>query len=97
LGDIGGNRRLLGDYEGLGHGAAIELSRGVFASQSSLPAPSKAGKSLAWPNLTKYFPGNCLTRRFNSNCNNVDETIELGNLLLTEILSIDVSVASIAS
>ena len=47
LGDIGGNRRLLGDYEGLGHGAAIELSRGVFASQSSLPAPSKAGKSLA--------------------------------------------------
>ena len=53
-------------------------------------------KSLIQPNLTKYFPGNCFTKRFNSNCNKVDETAALGNSLLAAMLSIDVSVASIA-
>src|SRR5947207_14783947 len=54
-------------------------------------------KSLTQPSLTKYFPGNCLTRRFSSNCNNVDETAALGNSLFAAISSIEVSVASIAS
>jgi len=42
LGDIARDRRLLRNYEGLGHGAGIELRWGIFASQSSLPARSTA-------------------------------------------------------
>ena len=32
LGDVASDRRLLGDYEGFGHGAGIELSYTAFAS-----------------------------------------------------------------
>jgi len=51
----------------------------------------------SYPSFTKYFPGNCLTKRFSSNCNSVDETAALDNLLFVAISSMGVSVASIAS
>src|SRR4029450_11006486 len=49
------------------------------------------------PSFTKYFPGNCLTKRFNSNCSRVDETGALGRRVFSVISSIDVSVASMES
>ena len=66
-----------------------------FVRRARSDAPYE--KSLIQPSLTKYFPGDCLTKRFNSNCNKVDETAALGNSLLAAMLSIEVSVASIAS
>ncbi len=50
-----------------------------------------------YPSLTKYFPGSCLTKRFSSNCNKVDETAALDSFVFWVMSSIDVSTASIAS
>src|SRR5207244_5338197 len=61
------------------------------------PLCDRLNNCLAYPSLTKYFPGNCLTRRLSSSCNNVDETAALDKLLLAAMSSIEVSVASIAS
>src|SRR6266699_7107781 len=51
----------------------------------------------SYPSFTKYFPGNCLTKRFSSNCNKIDETAALVSFVFSLISSIDVSVASMAS
>src|SRR4029453_14982122 len=56
--------------------------------------PGKAAKHRSYPSFTKYFPGNCLTKRFNSNCNRVDETLALGRCVFSVMSSIDVSVRS---
>src|SRR5262249_13775668 len=75
------------------------VGRAVFCTPFVRRARSDAAyqKSLIQPSLTKYFPGNCLTRRFSSNCNSVDETAALGNWVRVAMSSIEVSTASIAS
>ena len=47
----------------------------------------------SYPSFTKYFPGNCFTRRFNSSRSSVDETVPLGRSAVDAISSIEVSVS----
>ena len=77
--------------------AMDRAGRPRHAVRSARTSDAPYQKSLIQPNLTKYFPGNCLTRRFSSSCKSVDETAALGRSLRAAISSIEVSVASIAS
>ena len=43
LGDVTSDRRFLGNDEGLGHGAGIELTYGGFASRGQFTGPRGAG------------------------------------------------------
>ena len=63
LGDVAGDRRLLGNDEGLRHGAGIELTYGGFASQANLRRASTA-VTLWLAELNEVFSGQLLDQTF---------------------------------
>ena len=88
-------RRALATASKLRDAPYQKFVRRALATASKLrDAPYQ--KSLIQPSLTKYFPGNCLTRRFSSSCKSVEETAALGRSLRAAMSSMEVSVASIA-
>src|SRR5439155_4526087 len=95
FGDVASDRRLLGNYKRLGHGGwnRTQLRRFCKWQQQSRDPGQSCGpwQDLSYPSLTKYFPGNCFTKRFSSNCNKVDETTALGSAAFAAMSSIGVS------
>lgn len=79
----------------------VEIENGISAARLG-PALCIAKRlqreaNVVYASFTKYFPGNCFTRRFSSRRNKLEETVPLGNSDSVAMSSIDVSVALIAS
>jgi hypothetical protein len=64
LGDVAGDRRFLGNDEGLRHGAAIELTYGGFASQGPVCEAWSVAVTLWLAQLNEIFPGQLLDQTF---------------------------------
>ncbi len=86
---------LLGDDEGFGHegmpsrprwrGLQVRSMFGVLIHSTDRACCAPAASAQGYDSLTKYLPGSCLTRRFNSRRSRTDETVALGSSLAVVI------------